>query len=154
MTNLPSPTGLFTENATQQTWLYLVYLILTGDLKTKSFTAITPTITGAGGMSVSSQVINVARYKVVGGLVFLELNVNFTLGGIASTDILFSVPLLPSYSGGGLGLITDSSQVTGLITYIGDNPVFTIKRFDGANWSLGSSRNITISMTYSTTGNY
>lgn len=152
--NLPSPMGLFSGNEAQQNWLYLIYRKLTEDLKTKTFTTFTPTLTGNGSMTVYSQVTTIAHYMVIGGLVYIELNVTFTIGKTPNTDIQFSVPLAPTYSGGVPCVITDSSKILGFLSYTASSTSVSVKRHDSGNWSAGSSRNISLSFIYSTTTSY
>lgn len=147
--NLPALPRMF-EDESLQNYMYLIYLLLTTDLKTKSFTDFTTTISAAGSMTVSSASISTKRVSIIGGLVYVEFSGTFTLGGTASNYVQFDLPYISTKDAVLNALITDSSQILGVATISSGSSTAKIYRYDGGNWSLGTLRAIKITGNYST----
>lgn len=104
----------------------------------------TPAIIGSGAMTVTSDVIQYARYLVIGKICFFEIGATFTTGGTAGNYVVFEMPPgITSRNGGasiypafptfihegatllyksGLGFMTDVN--------------FLVGRYDGTVWAL------------------
>lgn len=103
-----------------------------------------PTIAGQGSMSVSSVVINLARFKVIGKTVMFQISANLTTGGSATNTIQFSLPVtaisttqfLPS-------LALDSGSSAPAVGYIaGPNPTTGAVEKISGNFTIGAGRGI------------
>jgi hypothetical protein len=111
----------------------------------------TPTVTGSGSMTISSLVINEARFAIQGRTVNVTARATFTLGGTASSTVSLTLPvesLIANVPGGG-GVAGDGTNVTArLIISAGSPDTIGVARYDGANWSLGTARNARFTILY------
>lgn len=153
--NIESPLGLFEDNFREKNWFFSVYRKLTNDLKTKTFTDFTPTLSGSGSMTISSPSITVARYAAIGELIFVEVAASFTIGGTPDLSVKFDLPL--AASGGCIinGCVVDGgNELSGFALLTASSATVSVRRYDGSNWNSGASREIRLSGVYRSTATY
>lgn len=153
--SIEAPLGLFEESIREKDWFFQLYRKLTEDLKTKTYTSFSPTLSGSGSMSISSSNISVARYAAIGELVFMEFAADFTVGGTPDLSVNFDLPLKPNGSVMLPAVIVDGgNELSGFAVLTADSATIDIRRYDGVNWSSGASREIRIAGQYRSTQTY
>ena len=102
----------------------------------------TPTVNG-GTMTVSSLVVNDAQYLQIGPIVYVKLQLTFTLGGTASTLLKISYPIAPvgfaSLLTGMIAMGGTSSFVSALSNIYLVNGYIGFQLFGAANFTLGGA---------------
>jgi len=152
---ISAPIGLFEDSLLEKDWFFNVYRKLTEDLKTKTFTDFVPTLSGSGSMSISSSVINLARYAAIGELVFIELSATFTIGGTPDLSVNFDLPLTASGAVILPAVIVDGgNELSGFAILTSGSKTIDVRRYDGGNWNSGTVREIKISGQYRSTEAY
>lgn len=109
-----------------------------------------PTASGSGSMTISSLVINYAKYKRVGNLIYWIVSISFTTGGTASLSVFVSSPTTmdsASYETGS-GTFVDTGNAMGAFAYAANTTTFTCRKYDASNWGLGSGRLLNLSGFY------
>ena len=150
-----APLGLFEDDVHEKDWFFSVYRKLVEDLKTKTFTSFTPSITGSGSMSISGSTITFARYAAIGELIFLDIAASFTVGGTPDLSINLDMPLTASSSSMIPCVIKDGgNELSGFCILTSGSKTIDIRRYDGSNWNAGSGREIRISGHYRSTEVY
>lgn len=89
-----------------------------------AWTNWTPTYSAGGSMTFASITTTTARYKIVGKTFFCEINFNGTTGGVASTNVQFTLPS---------GVTTKNSSYVPAIIYNTGTPSTGYLRFDGTD---------------------
>jgi hypothetical protein len=98
-----------------------------------------PTYTASGSMTYTAVTTSTAAFKIQGRTCRVFLNFSGTTGGTAGTDITASLPVALSGSAIGFGCsVTDTAVMAGYGYINGSNFIF--RRYDSANWGLGSGR--------------
>jgi hypothetical protein len=57
-----------------------------------SLSTYNPTVSASGSMSVTSKTLNFGRWQRLGGFIYFQVSVSFTLGGTASNFIFLTQP--------------------------------------------------------------
>ena len=152
---VPNPFGLFESNSREKNWFFTVYNKLTEDLKTKTFTDFTPTLSGSGSMTISSPTISVARQAAIGELVFIEVAATFTVGGTPDLSVQFELPLTASGALMMPSVVVDGgNELSGFALLESGDATVSVRRDDGSNWNAGASREIRVSGVYRSTQAY
>lgn len=101
----------------------------------------TPTFTASGSMTITSVVINVARYRQIGKTIHFIIDAGYTLGGTTSNSVYFTLPsacnLVANYQPVGAGFldgVTAWAQMNNTTTSV------ITRRYDGGNLSLGAGK--------------
>jgi hypothetical protein len=113
----------------------------------KGWTDWTPTVTASGSMTISSLSITRAKYQVHGSVLHFVIGMTFTTGGTASTDVIFTLPggyTMSTSQGQGYGHFVDGSTTDVLRSNYQSSTSIWVKKRDGSNWGLGTSRAIYI----------
>jgi len=106
-----------------------------------AYFAYTPTYAALGSMTYTSVTTTIARFSVNGnGVVDIWLDANGTTGGSANPTITATAPAgIPSVSiQPGMGFVVDAGTVASFCFI--QTATLNIRRYDGANWGLGSGR--------------
>lgn len=113
----------------------------------------TPAITGSGSMTVTSDVIQLARYSVIGKICFFEIGATFTTGGTAGFYVVFEMPPGITSKNGGASVyptfaafIHEGSTLlfkAGLGFMVSN--LFYVGRYDGTDWALKANSKAYIS---------
>lgn len=99
-----------------------------------------PAYSGAGAMTWTSVTTTTARYKVVGGNVFLELDATGTIGGTLNVSLYTTLPFTFLDIALGIGAI-DGAQNAGFGRLYASNSLECYK-YNSANWTAGASRGV------------
>lgn len=110
------------------------------------WTSWTPTYAGSGSMTWTSITTNHALYCQIGKVVFFSIRAQGTFGGTAAATITFTLPITPTQVVGGACLIDDGSRVSG--NWLNSGGTALVNRYDATNFSLGTSRGLTVSGCY------
>lgn len=110
----------------------------------------TPTVTGGSGMNTSAVSVDEARYTRIGKTIFFSIRAVFTTSGSPAQTINFTTPIAMKTT---QQLSLGSTFVNDGILYAGaafrtDTSTVSVRRYDSANWGLGSSRGISVSGFY------
>ena len=152
---IESPINLFTNNLREKDWFFSIYRKLTQDLKTKTATTFSPTLSGSGSMTISSPSIATSKYYAIGELVFIEFRATFTIGGTPDLSVQFDLPFNALVSGSMSCVVIDTSAaISGFALLSSGSKTVSVRRYDGANWGSGAGREIRISGHYSTSDRY
>lgn len=111
----------------------------------------TPTFSASGSMSVGTPVVTRATYKRVGRMIHFQLGATFTTTGSGSTDVRFTlpVPIATNTTASAFhGVIQDTALVTAAAFWSSSSSTGVVRRYDGANWGIGTTRSVFISGTY------
>ena len=111
----------------------------------QSWTTWTPTVTASGAMTVSALVVTAANYMQIGKLIHFFINISFTLGGTASTQVFFTFPVTAA----------EAAQQTACYAYDTAAPYFGLQyafsttvagvyKSAFGNWVLGAGRAIAL----------
>lgn len=153
--NISAPSELFEDNLAEKDWFFLVYQKLTEDLNTKTYTDFTPTLTASGAMTITSPVINYARYAIIGTTVFIEVGATFTTGGTPDLSVIFDLPYEAEKASVLSGCVVDGgNELSGFAVLSAASKTLNVRRYDGGNWSTGASRSFRLSGIYRTTETY
>jgi hypothetical protein len=106
-----------------------------------SWQAWTPTVTASGSMTISGLSVLVAQYLRIGPIICLEAQCAFTLGGTASSSVLFTLPVSVIGTQHAslyaiLAMNAGAAQV-GLATFPNTTQLSVFLNGQG-NWTLGS----------------
>lgn len=152
---IEAPMGLFQDDQQEQDWFFSIYRKLTDDLRTKTFTNFSPTLSASGSMTVSNSNILFARYAAIGELVFIEFNATFTIGGTPDLSINFDLPLKSNGDFFLPAVVKDGgNELSGMALTSADSKTLRTRRYDASNWNTGGNREIRISGYYRTTETY
>lgn len=99
-----------------------------------------PAYSGAGAMTWTSVTTTTARYKVLGGVVFLELDATGTIGGTLNVAIYTTLPFTFLDIALGIGAV-DGAQHAGFGRLNATNSLECYK-YNSANWTAGGSRGV------------
>lgn len=108
----------------------------------------TPTVSAGGSMTISDLVITNARYQIQSKTFYFSYRITVTTGGTASNTITIdaaSLPISPatesilstSFS---LSLSDGSAALFGGTAFLGVVGQISMRRYDGANFGLGTGR--------------
>jgi hypothetical protein len=113
--------------------------------------SFTPTVTASGSMTISSLVVNDARFVKQGRLVTINVDLSLTTGGTAAQQILVSMPVnatgyqyltvLPAINydaGTSMGYVQLSSPPTFVVT----------RDLNATNWTIGANKSVRFHFTY------
>jgi len=145
---------IFNENVDQshetRILLHDEYVTVTGSLTADNFDSIThdwsPSWSCSGSMTISSVSVTNAYYSKDGPWVEYYINVSFTLGGTASTQVKFTLPInayssSEAYAGRDAGAYVDSAS--GICLGWNDSATtMNVRKADNSTWALGASRQI------------
>jgi hypothetical protein len=111
----------------------------------------TPTVAGSGAMTVTSPSVTLHRYRLSGRQLTVQANFTFTLGGVASNVVLYTIPgsFTAVSDQRGAGLVFNSTHVMGGYR-IGaggatSSQVAVFANTDiagGTNWTLGANEGL------------
>lgn len=149
-------TGLYVANPTvvSVTDTPSVNLTLTGtalsaDVLT-TYSTWTPTVTASGAMTVSGLTVSLAQYFTIGSTTFFDVALLFTLGGVQSTNVYFTLPQTALTMGNQAAfpasVAANSVGVAGSFWRV-DHTDLTravVALKDVANWTLGAGASISI----------
>lgn len=112
-----------------------------------------PTISAASSMTISSSTIEWAKYTIIGKRVFIDIRISFTTAGTASQYVYFTAPpgLAPISSvnlGGGCRIIDITGPIAGTYAWDEALQLFSVTRYDAANWGIGANRLMLITHNY------
>lgn len=112
----------------------------------------TPTVTASGSMTVSSLVVNDAKYRKTGTTVELWLSLTMTLGGTASSTIYATLPINNiGYDGTTTftNFTYDSATVVSYGLFANTSTLQFAKDLTAANWGLGPTKQVRTNFSYS-----
>lgn len=99
----------------------------------------TPTYSAGGSMTFSSVTTDLARFKIIGNSVLLNLRFHGTTGGSASTYIQATIPVTLAQAADGGCFIIDAANNAGFCQIYGTNSIGFFK-YDSGNWGIGADR--------------
>lgn len=111
----------------------------------------TPTLTGSGSMAINAQVISYAKFRIIGKFVDFILRATFTTATSADKEVLFPLPLTAAANNSisfYAQIIDTSATPTSASSYQFSTTNGSVLRYDSANWSLGTLREIRVSGRY------
>ncbi len=115
----------------------------------------TPTVTGSGSMTISSVVVQEARYRKRGKNMTIWVDLVFTTGGTASTLVYFTKPVNSSGTGSvqnvQTAFVSDAGNLWGYVITepsAGNNLFAVASNTSGANYTLGANRQIRLCVNY------
>lgn len=113
-----------------------------------------PVYSASGSMTFTSVATDYVRYQIQRDICYVILRSTGTTGGTASTQILVTLPFLPSGSGGSNNTMCGSAVNDGGLksgaTVIQASTLATgTLKYDNTNWSLGSGRQVYLDFFYS-----
>lgn len=109
------------------------------ELSEYDFTLVdyTPTLSASGAMTWTGTSISYAFYIDFGNLFFVGLRATGTTGGVASTDLVATLPFTPLYSNWPLwGVTIDGAAIAGYFQT--SSATVVARRYDAANFSLAA----------------
>lgn len=107
---------------------------------TAAFTAAwsdwVPTYGSSGSLTWGTITTNVARYIQIGKIVRFVVNATGTLGGTASTDLTFTLPIAATtgHSLGGACQAYNGQPLAGVFTW-NDTSTIVVRKYDASNWN-------------------
>lgn len=109
------------------------------------WTAWSPTYTGSGSMTTSSENTVLARYTQIGKTVFFQIVATMTTGGTASNSLIFTLPITAVYGASneiaGGCTVTDAARQAGF--YIGTSTTtIACRKYDNSNFALAANRSL------------
>lgn len=119
-----------------------------------AWTSYTPSVSGNGSMTYTSQTITTARYIKMGRLVVANVRVTGTIGGVLNTTLVFSIPVPAAtiYASidpsGSVTYVDGGAKTAGIIIGNGDQTNFGICHYDSSNWTSGSARSFSTTFAY------
>lgn len=117
-------------------------LFFTADVQTW-----TPTYGASGAMTAVIGTLYQAYYVVDGGECFFSLAALLTLGGVASTDVYFSLPVSSNNTNTPFnGSRADLGGAS--VAYLRSTTEGIVQRYDLGNWNLGAGRYLFVSGRY------
>lgn len=150
-----SPEGLFDYSQPIKDWIFSVYRKLTEDLKTKTQTNSSPSVSAGGSMTIVSSSINHSSYSIINNVVFFECKITLELGGTTSNEVIISLPYAAQNDVVMTAHCTDAaSEVSGSALTIGGTTTLKVRKYDNSNWSVGTGRVIRVSGSYRTNNAY
>jgi len=102
----------------------------------------TPAVSASGVMIVSGVTINAAEFLTQGPTCWFTLDVSFTLGGTADAAVILSLPFTPAVAASSGAEVTDTVAIAGVGRFNGSD--IEIRRYDGANWTIGAAKRISL----------
>ena len=101
----------------------------------------TPTITASGAMTITSQTINYANYRVSGLRCDLNIQATVQCGGTASATILIPLPLtaIGSQPPPGAPGLTEGATLKSAAVSLSSTTVIAVQKYDSSNFSLATS---------------
>ena len=109
-----------------------------------------PTFTASGTMTFTVSSISYAKYIEVGKATFFNIRADGTTGGVASTEIRFTLPTRISSTNVvsfASTIVSGGFSLAGRALHrIGDE--VAVGRYDGANWAIGANQLISVSGFY------
>lgn len=115
----------------------------------------TPTVTGSGSMTISSVVVQEARYRKRGKNMTIWVDLVFTTGGTASTLVYFTKPVNSSGTGSvqnvQTAFVSDAGNLWGYVITepsAGNNLFAVASNTSGANYTLAANRQIRLCVNY------
>lgn len=113
--------------------------------------SFTPTVTASGSMTISSLVVNDARFVKQGRIVTINVDLSLTTGGTAAQQILVSMPVNAS----GYQYLTvlpainyDAGTSMGYVQ-LSSPPTFVVTRdLNATNWTIGANKSVRFHITY------
>lgn len=115
-------------------------------------TTWTPVVTGSGAMTIAALVINQATYWEVGNLIFFILSLDYTLGGVTSSQVNITLPTeAVGFSSSSVNTICAASENGAVVANGGLWRVTTaspgsiiVTKPAAANWTLGAAASVDI----------
>jgi hypothetical protein len=111
----------------------------------------TPTFTASGSMTIGALSIGYAKFCIIGRALTVQVQATFTTGGTASTTVNYTLPVTAedtSANLGGWGMLFDPAAVGAANNIAGSGTLLANRRYDNANWSLGTGRQVRTGITY------
>jgi hypothetical protein len=146
-------------NPTLGTWVQSVILeviydgtnfVITND--TSGILSFTPTVTGAGSMTISGLTVHEARFLKRGKLVTVYIDLDFTTGGTADPVINITLPVhATGYPNSSINpcINYDGSFIAGYYQLVAAHSFIVTRDYTfTTNWGLGASRKISLWGTY------
>jgi len=134
-----------------------LYVSVTGNFSATNYAAIastwTPSWTCSGSMTISSVSLSYARYWRVGPVVHCQVRATFTLGGTASSDIYFTLPVTAQSTVAAGGFVGPAylyglySDAAGLVMYY-DSSNAVIVNGGLAAMTTGASKTVMVEFSY------
>ena len=112
----------------------------------------TPTYGAAGSMTYTSVTTNVAKYLIIGKMLFYFIEASGTTGGTGSTYLTFTLPkdaTTDATTGANLGTGwgADSSSFATYTAFMSAS-IAQVYKYDVSNWTLGANRQFSLSGFY------
>jgi hypothetical protein len=110
--------------------------------RSPGFVSWTPSLSASGAMTISSPVVNYAKFRPDGKQIFARTQCTFTTGGTPDTQVIFTLPVTTvSENFTGSAICYDGSTTyAGYIQAISTTQ-FAALFYDRRVWSSGASRN-------------
>lgn len=105
-----------------------------------NWTSWTPTYTASGLMTISSVTTTYAKYFKLGNLVFFQLEATGTTGGVASTDIYFTLPVNAIQAAGTFSASVVDTLNIGASAFLNSTSQVGVRRFDVGVFGVGAGR--------------
>ena len=155
MIKLPTPPRDLSKVPQHQNWFAQLWRRTTKDLNNKEWTDWTPVLSNDASMTIASTVVVSAQYAAQGQVIFFNAEVTFTTGGSADSEVNLTLPLKTASAVSFGGFIVDGgNELAGIAISTAASVTIKVKRYDSANWSLGTSRKISLSGCYKSTVEY
>lgn len=110
-----------------------------------SFKDWEPEYGASGSMTFTGVTTNKARFMRIGNYVYFYIDAVGTTGGIADSDLFFTLPI-PAATGAGLGggcQTLDGGTIAGCWTWNTTSEI-VVRRYDAAAYALGSDRGFVV----------
>ena len=113
----------------------------------------TPSYSASGAMTYTTVTTTYARYCLLGNSVHFQIKALGTTGGVASTQLRFTVPIQPKRDtadgmGGGCTIIDGGAYRSGQWSHQGTTKTIAVARYDFANWGLAANTGFIITGFY------
>ncbi len=110
----------------------------------------TPTYSASGSMTFTSVTTSLGVYTIRGSTCWHHIDSTGTTGGVASTSLIYSLPVVATSSLGTLGgAIIAEAGTTGGFAFLNTITQGGASRYDNANLGLGANRRFRVNAVYS-----
>lgn len=106
-----------------------------------------PSFSGSGAMTVALGTLYQAYYVQNGREVFFSISAVVTIGGVASTIVFYTLPVISNNGNTPFSASLTDSGVGG-IANLNSSSDGALKRYDAGNWTAGANRYVFVSGRY------
>jgi hypothetical protein len=139
-TPLTDSDGYVVSGSQWPLWFTTLYQILSGFNSWSGYPAgSAPTVTGGGGMTIASEVVNHAEFQQVGTFASIYLDLSFTTGGVASNYVAIVLPVAPAGYGALNARLIQGGVMVPAVAFINAG-LLQVEKADGSNLALAASQ--------------